>query len=81
MQILSAGVLYFTLVFGAGFVLGAIRIQWVIPRLGTGTAELLETPIMFVVMVVNIAVDCWEIRREKYAKRKQYSYPLLTHPE
>lgn len=29
MQILKAGVLYFGLVFGAGFVLGPIRILWV----------------------------------------------------
>jgi len=33
MQILKAGVLYFALVFGAGFVLGAIRILWIVPRL------------------------------------------------
>jgi hypothetical protein len=36
MQILKAGVLYFALVFGAGFVLGPIRILWAVPRLGTG---------------------------------------------
>ena len=45
MQILKAGVLYFALVFGAGFVLGAIRIMWVVPRFGTRIAELMETPI------------------------------------
>jgi hypothetical protein len=33
MQILKAGSLYFALVFGAGFVLGPIRMLWVIPRL------------------------------------------------
>ena len=47
MQILKAGVLYFALVFGAGFVLGPIRILWVVPRFGTSMAELMETPIMF----------------------------------
>jgi hypothetical protein len=52
MQILKAGVLYFVLVFGAGFVLGPIRILWVVPRLGTRMAELMETPIMFVVTLV-----------------------------
>jgi len=35
MQILKAGVLYFALVFGAGFVLGTIRTLWVAPRVGT----------------------------------------------
>jgi hypothetical protein len=52
MQILKAGVFYFALVFGAGFVLGPIRILWVVPRFGTRMAELLETPIMFVVIIV-----------------------------
>ena len=52
MQILKAGVIYFALVFGAGFVLGPIRILWVVPRFGTRMAELMETPIMFVVSIV-----------------------------
>ena len=52
MQILKAGLLYFVLVFGAGFVLGPIRILWVVPRFGTRIAELMETPIMFMVTIV-----------------------------
>ena len=51
-QILKAGVLYFALVFGAGFVLGTIRTLLVVPRVGTRMAELMETPIMLVVTVV-----------------------------
>jgi hypothetical protein len=60
MQVLKAGVLYFALVFGAGFVLGPIRILWVVPRLGTRMAELMETPIMFVVILVAAR---WIVRR------------------
>ena len=60
MQILKAGGLYFTLVFGAGFVLGPIRILWVVPRLGTRMAELMETPIMLAVMIVAAR---WIVRR------------------
>jgi hypothetical protein len=45
----QAGLLYFALVFAAGFVLGAIRQAWVVPRLGIRTAELLEIPLMLVV--------------------------------
>jgi len=60
MQILKAGVLYFALVFGAGFVLGALRILWAAPRFGTRTAELMETPIMFVVTMV---AAWWIVRR------------------
>ena len=60
MQILKAGALYFALVFGAGFVLGAIRILWIVPRFGTRIAELMETPIMF---VVTILAARWIVRR------------------
>jgi hypothetical protein len=52
MQILKAGVLYFALVFGAGFVLGTIRTFWIVPSFGTRTAELMETPIMLVITVL-----------------------------
>jgi hypothetical protein len=52
MRTLKSGVIYFALVFGAGFVLGTIRILWVVPRFGTRMAELLESPIMFVVTIV-----------------------------
>jgi hypothetical protein len=48
MQMAKAGLLYVALVFGAGFVLGSIRILWVVPRLGTRIAKLMEMPIMFV---------------------------------
>ena len=60
MQILKAGVLYFAVVFGVGFVLGPIRILWVVPRLGTRVAELLEAPIMFVITIVTAR---WIVRR------------------
>ena len=60
MQILKAGVLYFVLVFGAGFGLGPIRIMWVVPRLGTRMAELMEAPIMFGVTIIAAR---WIVRR------------------
>ena len=60
MQILKASVLYFALVFGAGFVLGPIRILRVVPRFGTRMAELMEAPIMF---VITIVAAWWIVRR------------------
>src|SRR3989337_126276 len=60
MKSLKAGVLYFALVFGAGFVLGPIRILWVVPRFGTRMAELVETPIM---LAVTIFAARWVVRR------------------
>jgi type IV secretory pathway TrbD component len=53
-RILKAGLLYFSIVFGMGFVLGVIRTVWVVPRVGTRLAELMETPVMLVVMVVAV---------------------------
>lgn len=46
MQILKAAVLYFAVVFGAGFVLGAICILWVAPRCPTDSmpVKLLSYP-------------------------------------
>jgi hypothetical protein len=60
MKILKAGMLYFALVFGAGFVLGLIRMLWVVPRVGTRIAELMESPIMLVVIIVAAR---WLVRR------------------
>ena len=51
MRILKAAPLYFAIVFGVGFVLGTIRTLWLVPRLGARAAELLEMPVMLVVIV------------------------------
>ena len=60
MHVVKAGVLYFALVFGAGFVLGTIRTLWVVQRVGTRKAELMETPIM---LVVTIVAARWTVLR------------------
>jgi hypothetical protein len=60
MPILKAGVLYFGLVFAAGFVLGTIRTLWVVPHVGMRMAELLEAPIM---LVVTISAARWTVLR------------------
>jgi hypothetical protein len=60
MRVVAAGVVYFFLVFGAGFALGPIRILWLVPRVGVRTAELLEMPIMLVVIVLSAR---WIVRR------------------
>jgi hypothetical protein len=49
---LRSGVLYFAIVFGAGFLLGPIRVLWAVPRFGARIAELMEMPIMLVVIVL-----------------------------
>jgi hypothetical protein len=60
MRILKAGMLYFALVFGAGFLLGTIRTLWIVPRFGTRMAELMETPIM---LMITILAARWTVRR------------------
>jgi len=52
-QILHAAVLYFLLVFGAGFVLGVGRVLLVVPLLGERAAELIEMPLMLAVIVAT----------------------------
>ena len=56
MRILKAGLIYFLLVFGAGFALALVRIPVLVPAFGVRTAELLETPVM-------LAVIIWASRR------------------
>ena len=51
---------YFALVFAVGFVLGAIRTLWVVPRVGTRKAELTEMPVM---LVVTILAAHWTVLR------------------
>jgi hypothetical protein len=49
---LKAGVLYFSLTFTTGFLLGIIRTLWVVPCVGVRIAELMEAPIMFVAIIL-----------------------------
>lgn len=58
-RILKAGTLYFAMVFGVGFLLGSIRLLWLVPRVGSRSAELIEAPIMF---VVSLCAAHWAIR-------------------
>lgn len=48
---IKAGIAYFALVFGAGFVLGMIRVPFLVPRLGERVAELVEMPFMLVAIL------------------------------
>lgn len=50
---------YFGLVFAAGFLLGVVRTIWLIPLVGERTAELLETPVMIIIsfLAARFVVD------------------------
>lgn len=49
----KAGIAYFAVAFGVGFVLGVLRVLFLVPRLGERSAELAEMPVMFVVIVMS----------------------------
>ena len=46
MSVVIRGIVYFGLVFGAGVILGFIRVLWVLPLVGDLTAKLIEAPFM-----------------------------------
>jgi hypothetical protein len=53
MRTINAGFFYFALVFGGGFLLGAVRVPLLVPRLGERVAELMEMPVMLVVIILS----------------------------
>jgi len=64
--ILKAALAYFALVFGAGFILGPMRILFIVPRFGVLVAELMEYPLMLVVIV---AAASWLVRKFQIAEQ------------
>lgn len=56
--ILGGGALYFLVVFASGFVLGVGRTLWLVPRIGERWAELVETPVMLVVIYLAARWVC-----------------------
>jgi hypothetical protein len=58
----AAAVHYFLVVFGVGFVLGALRVTLLVPRLGERLAELSEMPLMFVAIYFAAG---WIVRRHR----------------
>ncbi len=48
-QAVKAGTTYFGLVFAAGFILGTIRVTWLIPSLGEWAGSLIELPVILLI--------------------------------
>ena len=46
LKTILAGFVYFAIVLGTGFVLGVVRVPFIVPRIGERWAELAEMPIM-----------------------------------
>jgi hypothetical protein len=57
---LPATLTYFAIVFGTGFLLGPIRVLWLVPQVGERYAELMELPIM---LLVSLLAARWVVGR------------------
>lgn len=53
MNTLKPAIVYFALVFGTGFMLGTIRVLWIVPKISVRTAELIEMLPMFVAILLS----------------------------
>lgn len=52
---LPAGAAYFAIVFAIGFVLGTIRVMFIVPRFGEANAVLIELPVMLALSWISCA--------------------------
>lgn len=50
--VLSPAVHYFSIVFGVGFLLGSVRVPFLVPRIGERIAELAEMPFMLLAIFI-----------------------------
>lgn len=60
MNSIKAGAAYFVIIFSLGFVLGALRVTLIIPRIGELAATLLEVP---VILAASWFVSGWLMKR------------------
>lgn len=58
--VIKAGAAYWALVFGAGFLLGTVRVLWLLPQVGEELAVLIESP---VILTVSLLAAIWLTRR------------------
>lgn len=65
-RVLRAGLLYFAVVYGAGWVLGPIRVLWLTPRYGPTAAILVEAPILAAAIFVAAR---WSVRQMRLPGR------------
>ncbi len=71
----KAALTYFLMVFGTGFLLGPIRIFWLVPKVGIRAAELMELPIMMGMIVFSAS---FINRRFPGSKREKLLSGLLA---
>jgi hypothetical protein len=63
MKIVLSAITYFAMIFGAGFLLGPIRVLMLEPRVGVRVSELIEAPIMLLaILVIGRWIGCKQCR-------------------
>lgn len=65
-SVVAAGVAYFAIIFGAGFLLGMVRIFFLMPRIGETVAVIVELPVM---LMLSWVIAGWLIARFDIAPR------------
>jgi hypothetical protein len=60
MRTIKASLIYFLMVFSAGFILGTIRVLCTAPAFGERAAELLESPVMLVMILVSARYNVFQ---------------------
>lgn len=75
-QPLRLSILYFGLVFLAGVVLGSVRVPFLQPALGVRYAELLEMPLMVLVIWQAAQFTIWELEGG-YGESLAFVTPVL----
>ncbi len=68
MRVMRAAATYWAMVFALGFVLGTVRVLWVIPRVGLLPATLIELPVM---LGASWLASGWLVRRFGLARRDE----------
>jgi hypothetical protein len=56
MSAVTAGIAYFAIVFGAGFVFGGVRVLYLLPAFGPVAALFIELPVMLLISWIACAV-------------------------
>lgn len=75
-QPIRLSLLYFSLVFVAGCLIGSIRVPFLQPVLGVRYAELLEMPVMVVVMWQAAQLTLWQL--EGCNEKGAFTTPMLV---
>lgn len=68
MRIIGAAAIYWAMVFALGFVLGTVRVLWVIPRVGLVPATLMELPL---ILAASWFAAGWLVRRFAIASPRE----------